>query len=773
MDYPKKEKRMGVKMKIMPKTTATSLEVLKRRYLLKDKKGKIIETPEGLFKRVATHIAKAEDNYKGIGKAKATEKFYEIMASFDFLPNSPTLMNSGKDLGQLSGCFVLPVEDSMSGIFETLKNTALVHKSGGGTGFSFSRLRGKGAIVKSTSGVASGPISFMTAFNAATETVKQGGTRRGANMGMLRVDHPDILEFISCKEDNGSLNNFNISVSVTDKFMNAVKKGTNYNLIDPGNGKKVGSLSAKKVMDLIVEKAWKNGEPGIVFIDKMNKDNPTPGIGKIESTNPCGEQPLLPNESCNLGSLNLSNFVKDGEIDWERLREVTRWSVRFLDNVIDMNKYPLPEIDKLTRANRKIGMGVMGFADMLVQLDIPYNSEIAVGTAEKVMKFIQEEGRKMSEDLAKEKGAFPNWSESIYRKKNQKVRNATITTIAPTGSISMIADASSGVEPLFAVSFIKNVMDKDELVMVNPIFLDIAKKRKFYSEKLMKEIAKKGTVKGISEVPKDVQRAFVVAHDVSPEWHIKIQSAFQKYTDNAVSKTVNFKHSATKEDVADVYALAYKTGCKGVTIYRDGSRDEQVLNIGKVNKSGVQEIPSGPREIRERPKVIVGSTIQMMTGCGKLFVTINSDEKGKPFELFTIMGKAGGCAASQAEAISRMVSTALRSGIDPKTIIKHLKNISCHRPFGFGPNKVTSCSDAIARALELFMAPPTLGIVDNSVSVDNSQPVKIDFKGAQSKSHQDDESGSHVGGICRECGGPIEYEGGCLVCRSCGYSECG
>lgn len=768
---------MGVKTKIVPKLGETALEVLKRRYLLKDKNGKVIETPEGLFDRVAKHIAEAEnENSEGPGKEKAKEKFYEMMASFDFLPNSPTLMNAGKKLGQLSGCFVLPIEDSMSSIFETLKNTALVHKSGGGTGFSFSRLRPGGSIVRSTSGVASGPISFMTAYNAATETVKQGGTRRGANMGMLRVDHPDILDFIVCKENDNSLNNFNISVAVTEKFMEAVEKGKDYDLVMPDSGKKLKSLSARKVFDLIVKQAWKNGEPGIVFIDRINDDNPTPEVGEIESTNPCGEQPLLPYESCNLGSINLSNFVKNGKVDWNRLKDITRWSVRFLDDVIDMNKYPLLEIDELTKANRKIGLGVMGFADMLAQLEIPYNSEEGVEMAEKVMKFIQSEGQKMSGYLAEEKGVFPNWEKSIYKNKKQKVRNATVTTIAPTGSISMIADASSGVEPLFAISFIKNVMDKDELVMTNPVFVKIAKERGFYSDDLIKEIAKKGTIKGNKKVPEDIQEVFVVAHDVFPEWHTKIQSAFQKYTDNAVSKTVNFGHSATVEDVAKVYKLAYKLGCKGVTIYRDGSRDEQVLNIGKVNKKEDQEVlENEQRKIKERPKVTVGSTIQMMTGCGKLYVTINSDGNGRPFEMFTIMGKAGGCAASQAEAISRMASISMRSGIDPKFIVKHLKGISCHRPFGFGVNKVTSCSDAIARALELFVAPPTLGITENKDSIDNTQPLKIDFKAQDDlddlkESKQGD---SHVGGICRECGGPIEYEGGCLVCRSCGYSECG
>ena len=759
-----------MKTKVKPKTTNTAKEVLERRYLLKDLKGKIIETPEELFERVAKHISQAEKNYpKGPGAIETEDKFYEMMASFDFLPNSPTLMNSGKKLGQLSGCFVLPIKDSMADIFESIKNAALIHKSGGGTGFSFSRLRQKGALVHKTQGVASGPISFMTAFNAATETVKQGGTRRGANMGMLRVDHPDIMDFITCKEDQKQLNNFNISVAATEKFMDAIEKGADYDLIDPQTKKKTGSLNAQKVFDLIVKQSWKNGEPGIIFIDRMNRDNPTPEIGEIESTNPCGEQPLLPYESCNLGSINLSRFVRDGKIDYPRLRDITRLAVRFLDDVVDMNKYPLPEISEMTMGNRKIGLGVMGFADMLLEVGVSYNSDKAVEVAAEVMKFIQDEGRKMSEELAEEKGVFPNWQKSIYAKKNQKLRNAAITTIAPTGTISMIADASSGVEPLFAVSFIKNVMDKDELVMTNPIFLKTAKEKGFYSEALMKEIASKGTLHEIKEIPENIRKVYVVAHDITPEWHIKIQAAFQKYTDNAVSKTVNFSHSATEKDVVNVYKMAYKTGCKGVTIYRDGSRDEQVLNIGGVNKEE-DEKEQEKKELRDRPKVTTGQTIKMKTGCGNLYVTLNRDEEGRPFEVFTAMGKAGGCAAAQGEAIGRMVSVSLRSGVEPVAIIKHLKSITCHRPIGLGGNRITSCADAISKALELFLAPPTLNLtIGGNPLTEPSLFAKVgDVKTHAGKPSRE----SYIGGICKECGGPIEYEGGCLVCRSCGYSEC-
>lgn len=759
------------------KLSDAAREVLERRYLKKGDDGKVVETPEGLFTRVAEHVAKGEEPYKkGPGSQKAAKQFYEIMANMDFLPNSPTLMNAGMPLGQLSACFVLPIGDSMEEIFESIKNTALIHKSGGGTGFSFSRLRPGGDLVKKTQGVSSGPISFMSAFDAATETVKQGGKRRGANMGMLRVDHPNVMDFISAKEENERLNNFNISIAVTEDFMKSVEKGDDYDLVNPRDGEKWGELNAAEVFDKIVHQAWKNGEPGIVFIDRINKENPTPAVGEIESTNPCGEQPLLPYESCNLGSINLANFVKDGDIDFDRLEKVIRTSVRFLDDVIEVNKYPIPEIDEMTRANRKIGLGVMGFADMLIQIGVRYNSDQGVEVAQKVMKFIQEKGHQASQELAEERGSFPNWPESVYGLKNQPIRNATVTTIAPTGTISMIADTSSGVEPLFAISFIKNVMDKDELIITTPVFLNIAKERGFYSKELMKKIAKQGDLHGIEEVPDDVREVFVVAHDVTPSWHVKIQAAFQKYTDNAVSKTVNFPNSATEEEVAEVYKLAYKTGCKGVTIYRDGSRDEQVLNIGSVNKAGEPVKPNEPVKIkmRKRPKITVGRTVQMMTGCGKLYVTINEDENGQPFELFSTMGKAGGCAASQAEAISRMVSVQLRSGVESRVIVKHLKNITCHRPYGFGKDRVTSCSDAIAKAIEQYMdlrldiGSPLMPEVEvATLPLNISLPSKEE---EQENVHGPAES--HIGGVCPECGGPIEYEGGCLVCRSCAYSEC-
>ncbi|MCK9218319.1 MAG: vitamin B12-dependent ribonucleotide reductase, partial [Firmicutes bacterium] len=656
-----------------------SLKVLEKRYLKKDVNGKPIETPEEMFRRISSSIASADKIFEPDKNTKKIEdEFYNAMSQFEFLPNSPTLMNAGRELGQLSACFVLPVEDSMEGIFDAIKNAAIIHKSGGGTGFSFSRLRSKGSSVKSTGGVASGPISFMKVFNAATEAVKQGGVRRGANMGILRVDHPDIIDFIQCKKNDKDITNFNISIGITEKFMKAVEKGEKYELLEPHNKEVVGKLNANEVFDLIVDMAWSNGEPGIVFLDRMNRNNIAPELGEIESTNPCGEQPLIPYESCNLGSINLLSCVgqsKSGKyLDYEKLGRLIDVSVHFLDNVIEINKYPLEKIEEMTKKTRKIGLGVMGFADTLIELGIPYDSNEGIKTAESVMKYIDKRSKQASIKLAEIRGTFPAYDISIYAGKGTKLRNATTTTIAPTGTISIIAGVSSGVEPLFAVSFIRNVMDNDELPEVNPIFERIAKEKGFYSLDLMKKIAKEGTIKHIEEIPEDVRRIFVTSHDIAPIWHIKMQAAFQKYTDNAVSKTVNFKNSATRDDVREVYMLAYKLGCKGVTIYRDGSRDSQVLNIGSVGKNDDKEMAETLIP-RVRPDVTVGITEKIKIGCGNLYVTVNSDDNGI-CEVFANLGRAGGC-PSQSEATSRLISIALRAGVDIKEVIGQLRGIRC------------------------------------------------------------------------------------------------
>ncbi len=566
------------------KLSLNALKVLERRYLLKDEEGQVRETPTQLFHRVARAIAEPDARYGG-DVAKTEEKFYNLMTSFEFMPNSPTLMNAGTELGQLAACFVLPVEDEMDRIFESVKHAAIIHKTGGGTGFSFSRLRPQNDMVRSTGGIASGPLSFMRVFDVATDVIKQGGRRRGANMGILRVDHPDILEFITCKESEGVLTNFNISVGVTEEFMRAVMEDSNYSIVNPRNGKQVGRLRAKDVFNLMVTMAWRTGDPGILFLDRINADNPTPEIGDLEATNPCGEQPLLPYEACNLGSINLSKAIRNHEVDWSTLARIVHTAVHFLDNVIDAGRYPLPAIEEMVRRNRKIGLGVMGWADMLLWLGIPYDSEEALTLAEKMMQFIQEEAVKASQELAKTRGAFPSFPDSTFARRGEPLRrNATVSTIAPTGTISIIANCSSGIEPIFAISFIRNVMDNTELLEVNPIFEHLAKDMGFYNEGLMKEIARQGTLAKIGKIPDAVKRIFVTAHDINPSWHVKMQAAFQKHTDNAVSKTVNLANHATPMDVADVYMLAYRLGCKGVTVYRDGSKEAQVLNIGSVNR---------------------------------------------------------------------------------------------------------------------------------------------------------------------------------------------
>lgn len=754
--------------------TQNARTVLERRYLAKDENGKVVETVEEMFRRVASTIAAADAAYgKSEDKIQELEnEFYEMMTDCEFMPNSPTLMNAGRPLGQLSACFVLPVGDSMSEIFDTLKYAALVHQSGGGTGFSFSRLRQEGSIVRSTGGVASGPVSFMKVFNSATEAVKQGGTRRGANMGMLRIDHPDILKFIDCKENNNEINNFNISVAITDKFMKAVENGEKYELIAPNNGEVVDTLDAREVFEKIVDAAWRNGEPGVVFIDEMNRYNPTPALGEIESTNPCGEQPLLPYEACNLGSINLSLCVteEDGirSIDYDKLTEIVHKAVHFLDNVIDVNHYPLPIIDETTRRTRKIGLGIMGFADMLLKLGVPYNSVEAEQAAEEVMSLIQSEGRKASCELAAERGVFPAWEDSVFGKEGLAIRNATITTIAPTGTISIIADASGGCEPLFAYAFTKNVMDGDKLLVCNDLLVEKLKECGVYSEEIMQRIADEGTLAHIGEIPAEIRRVFVCAHDISPEWHIRIQAAFQKYTDNAVSKTINFPNSATREEVKEAYLLAYKLKCKGTTVYRDGSRDSQVLTTGSAKKEEPVPAPiPGVIVPRPRPNLTWGATEKIKIGCGSLFITVNRDEQGI-CEVFTSTGKGGGC-PSQSEATARLVSIALRAGISQDEILAQLKGIRCPSTVRQPGLKCTSCPDAIART-----------IAKMSKMLDSAGNISIEEE--EETLPKKAEGGNPAGNKpvvgpddklhCPECGKLLRHEGGCTIC-DCGFSHCG
>jgi ribonucleoside-diphosphate reductase alpha chain len=716
--------------------TQNAKAVLERRYLRKDHHGNIKETPEELFVRVANSIASADLIFNPDADVEKTEKkFLNLMTNLWFLPNSPTLMNAGRRLGQLAACFVLPVEDSMEDIFETVKHTAKIHKSGGGTGFSFSRIRPEKDVVLSTAGVSSGPISFMSVFDAATETVKQGGTRRGANMGVLRVDHPDIESFITSKNDPGRLNNFNISVALTQKFMEALESDAEYDLINPRTGDSVRRIAARKIFDTIVDAAWQTGEPGIVFIDQINRKNPTRHMGEIEATNPCGEQPLLPYESCTLGSINLTKMLTRKQINLKRLKKTVHDAVHFLDNVIEVNKYPLSQIEKMSKGTRKIGLGVMGFADMLIKMEIPYDSDEAVSQAENIMSFISKESRLASAKLAENRGNFPYYKGSSFNDSSTPyMRNATTTTIAPTGTISIIAGTSSGIEPLFAIAHDRHILDGKSFPEMNPLFLKIAKQQGFYSKKLVTEIIKTGSVQSQRSVPDHLKKLFVTSHDISPEWHIKIQAAFQKYSDNAVSKTVNFPSDATREDVEKVYRLAYKSGCKGVTIYRYGSRGRQVLNIGKEKKDAVKIAP------RARPERTQGITERISTGCGKLYVTINSDDQGM-CEVFAQMGKTGGCASSQIEAAGRLISLALRSGVKAEAIVKQLIGIRCPSPSWQNGKMVLSCPDAIAQVLKSYTNPNF--VEDNALM-----------------------------GACPECGGVMYHEEGCLVCYSCGFSKC-
>ncbi len=739
--------------------TENAHRVLEKRYLKKDKQGKVIETSEEMFHRVAQAIAAAELIYDSRADVSAREaEFFELMASLEFLPNSPTLMNAGRELGQLSACFVLPVDDSMESIFDAVKYTALIHKSGGGTGFSFSRLRPETDRVGSTGGVASGPVSFMRVFDSATDVIKQGGMRRGANMAILNVNHPDIMEFITSKDDLTSLTNFNISVAVTTEFMEAVKAGADYDLINPRTKQVQSKLNAKKVFGKIVENAWKTGDPGIVFIDRINEDNPTPQLGNIESTNPCGEQPLLPYESCNLGSLNLAEMLRTAngtaEIDYPRLSRTVRTAVRFLDNVIDVNQFPLPQIAEMTRKSRKIGLGVMGFADMLIQLSVPYDSEEATKIASDVMQFISEESDKASVELAEERGVFPAFEGSIYDTPGgPRVRNASRTTIAPTGTLSIIAGCSGGIEPLFALSYIRNILDGAGMIEVNPYFEEVAKREGFYSEELMQKLAAGTQLRTMEGIPDYAKKLFVTAHEMTPEWHVRMQAAFQKSTDNAVSKTVNFPQQATQEDIVKVYMMAYEEGLKGITIYRDRSREAQPMSTGQVTKA--EETKIAPRK---RSKITSGITEKVTTGCGTLYVTVNSDEQGI-CEVFSTLGKAGGCASAQLEATCRLISLALRSGVDVAKVVRQLRGIRCPSIAWEEGRSVLSCADAIASVLEKHVKGDTDGESDTGSDDVGNKPA--DYGLAR-----------NIAGQCPDCGGLLAYQEGCFVCPSCGYTKC-
>jgi ribonucleoside-diphosphate reductase alpha chain len=814
--------------------------VLQRRYLVKDDEGRPAESPEDLFWRVARTVAEPDGQYGASPKAveAVAEAFYEIMASRVWMPNSPTLMNAGRPLGQLSACFVLPVDDALSnqksGIYDTLRNMALVHQSGGGTGFSFSRLRPQNDVVRSTMGVASGPVSFMSLYDASTDVVKQGGTRRGANMGILRVDHPDILDFISCKDDITKITNFNISVAVTDRFMQAVEEGTDYELVHPRTRQLVGRLDARDVFSRIVHGAWKTGEPGVFFLDRANRYNPVPHLGSYEATNPCGEQPLLPYDVCNLGSINVGLFVKQGQVDWEGLKKAVHLCTHFLDNVIDANKYPLAEIHQLAQRIRRIGLGIMGWADLLVRLGVPYNSNEAVDLGRELMRFVDEEAKVESGRLAEQRGVFPEWERSIWGPDQtcardadgnrvrlmRRLRNCNLTTVAPTGTISIISGCSSGVEPLFAVAFMRNqagVLMPD----VNEDFVSFARREGWYSDGLIQRIAEAGHIH-FDDVPAKWQRVFVTAHDVTPEWHIRMQAAFQDYTDSAISKTCNFPEAATEDDVRKIYDLAYQLGCKGVTVYRDNSRDQQVLSTGATakkvkeaaggavtaveadgpqSKAEVAELKATIAELeaelartrkqlhevesenlqrrakRSRPELLRGTTRRLDTPLGTMYVTITEDDKAQPFEVFMSLGKAGGALMADVEAIGRLISLALRSGIPLPEIHRQLRGISSDRVSGLGPSKVMSVPDAIGIAIEKWMQDKQgvqQDLLGQTVAGASSQTVGQTLQNPEGHAYQ-------VGGMreeqfigaCPDCGSQLEFAEGCAKCHVCGYSECG
>ncbi|MGI8690557.1 MAG: vitamin B12-dependent ribonucleotide reductase [Thermomicrobiales bacterium] len=774
-----------------------AVRVLRERYLWK-KDGHYLEDEDGLCWRVATAVAQAEANYGGDIYETACQ-FYEVLVTGKFLANSPTLMNAGKDNGlQLSACFVIPVPDTIEGIFDAVKYAAIIHKSGGGTGFSFSRLRPEGSTVGTSQGVASGPVSFMRIFDAATEQVKQGGTRRGANMGILRVDHPDVEKFITCKLDGG-VTNFNISVAATDAFMQAVKDDSEYDLIEPHSGAVVGRKRARNIWEQIVDAAWRSGDPGFVFIDRANnsKSNPTPTIELLEATNPCGEQWLGPYDACNLGSINLAATTKRvGEtvfLDWEELERVTRLTVRFLDDVIDVNPLPLPLIQEKVRANRRIGLGVMGWADLLFLLGIPYDSDEALKLGEEIMAKIDEWGWSASRDLATERGPFPNFPESIYAS-DAPVRNGTVTTVAPTGSISILADCSSGIEPIFALAFQHRVKQGKEyriLNFVNPIFKAEMERRGLWNEELEQHLIATGSVKGAPGVPEEIQRIYVTAQEIKPEWHVRQQAAWQKYVDNSISKTVNMPNEATHADIAAAYMSAYDTGCKGITVFRDGCKSEQVLNIG-VKDASNERAPSGQEAtsneagaattpavsgsgtptaatlatIKPRPDLVQGYTRKLTAPEGKVYITINSDDEG-PLEVFATIGRAGSDIEAMADGMGRLISLTLRlpstlsQGERAKAVSEQLRGIGGSRSVGFGPAQVRSLPDAIGKAIAMHFG--------EAVTNGHAMPSAV---GSASIADAD-KAPQLSGNLCPQCGSAaFVLEEGCKKCHACGYSEC-
>ena len=818
-------------MSDFPELTPNAITVLERRYLAKDVEGNIIEDTDGMFWRVAHNLSQADLGYGATERDRQNteNEFYDMMRQLECLPNSPTLMNAGRELQQLSACFVLPVEDSIEGIFESVKQTAIIHKSGGGTGFSFSRLRPSGDVVGSTGGIASGPVSFMRAFDTATDVVKQGGTRRGANMGMLRVDHPDIMEFINMKSDGTQLQNFNVSVAITDEFMEAVRNEGVYRIIHPRTGECQRLESAGHVWRKVTEMAHKTGDPGLIFIDEINRHNPNPRLGAIEAVNPCAEQMLMPYESCNLASINLARMVDhvqntvggtDCIVDWQKLAKTIVTTVHMLDNVIDMNKYPLPEIEEMSKKTRRIGLGVMGWADMLIQLGIRYDSDEAIALAEDVMGFIKFETHKASQVLGKERGAYPAMEN---RWTGKPMRNTAPTTIAPTGTISIIAGCSSGIEPLFALAYTRNVMDGTKLTEFNPAFLDAFKRIQIMhpDEMVMEDVVAKGGIAHNLNFPEHWRNIFRTSHEIAPEWHVKMQAAFQKHTDNAVSKTINFPAEATVEDVSKAYMMAYDMGCKGITVYRDGSKDNQVLSTGETLKfleEHQQEIegealgimqdkffeslvnhnipddavtfdtvsvpiyyqPNPRFKPRQRPQAMRGVTERVNTGHGKVYVTMNFDDDGNPFEVFGNLGKAGGCDSAQLEAISRLISLALRSGVSPYEVIAQLQGITCC-PLWVDGKQVLSTPDAVAHAMIRQVEQHGF---DAELTLARDECNECDMIGAHNCSthcgEYDNESGMMVdfdvptaSAQCPNCDSrAMAYAEGCATCHSCGWSKC-